>query len=134
MWSLPELAGGRIGLFVKLHHAIADGMAARMTVAAFLDGVPDAPAASARPWTPAPCRRHMNSSQTTWCGKAWPIGASAGVGDRFCPADHDEHEGQGRRPRELAWWFQGRSALSAYPARPHIEGGGYQRAMRDDPE
>jgi WS/DGAT/MGAT family acyltransferase len=54
MWFLPGLADGRIGLFVKMHHAIADGIAGVATVGAFLDAVPDAPAATARPWTPAP--------------------------------------------------------------------------------
>ena len=54
MWFMPGLADGRIGLFVRMHHAIADGMAAMTTVGAFLDGVPDATVAPAKPWTPAP--------------------------------------------------------------------------------
>jgi diacylglycerol O-acyltransferase / wax synthase len=52
LWFLTGLPERQIGLFVKLHHAIADGMAAMTTVAAFLNPVPDAPAASAHPWTP----------------------------------------------------------------------------------
>jgi diacylglycerol O-acyltransferase / wax synthase len=52
MWLLTGLPNNQIGLFVKLHHAIADGMAAMTTVAAFLNPVPDAPTASAHPWTP----------------------------------------------------------------------------------
>jgi diacylglycerol O-acyltransferase / wax synthase len=52
MWFLTGLPNNQIGLFVKLHHAIADGMAAMTTVAAFLNPVPDAPTASAHPWTP----------------------------------------------------------------------------------
>ncbi len=54
MWFMPGLPDGRIGLFVRMHHAIADGMAAMTTVGAFLDGVPDATVAPAKPWTPAP--------------------------------------------------------------------------------
>jgi diacylglycerol O-acyltransferase len=52
MWLLTGLPDQRIALFVKLHHAIADGMAAMTTVAALLDTVPDAPTAPAHPWTP----------------------------------------------------------------------------------
>jgi diacylglycerol O-acyltransferase len=54
MWLLPGLPDNRVGLFVRMHHAIADGIAGVATVGAFLDPVPDAPASPARPWTPAP--------------------------------------------------------------------------------
>jgi diacylglycerol O-acyltransferase / wax synthase len=50
MWFLTGLSERQIGLFVKLHHSIADGMAAMATISAFLDTAPDAPAPSARPW------------------------------------------------------------------------------------
>jgi diacylglycerol O-acyltransferase / wax synthase len=40
-------------MFVKLHHSIADGMAAMTTIAALLDADPDAPVTPAPPWTPA---------------------------------------------------------------------------------
>jgi diacylglycerol O-acyltransferase len=52
MWFLTGLPGERIALFVKLHHSIADGMAAMATISAFLDATPDATAPPARPWTP----------------------------------------------------------------------------------
>jgi diacylglycerol O-acyltransferase len=54
MWFMPGLANGRIGLFVRWHHAIADGMAAMRTIGAFLDTAPEAPVAGGHPWTPAP--------------------------------------------------------------------------------
>ena len=54
MWFLPGLPDGRVGLFVRMHHAIADGIAGVATLGAFLDAVPDAPAGSGPPWTPAP--------------------------------------------------------------------------------
>jgi diacylglycerol O-acyltransferase len=54
MWLLPGLPDGGIGLFVRMHHAIADGVAAVATVGAFLDLDSDAPASSAPPWTPTP--------------------------------------------------------------------------------
>jgi diacylglycerol O-acyltransferase / wax synthase len=54
LWFLPGLPNGRVGLFIKLHHAIADGVAGVATLGAFLDLVPDPPPSSAPPWTPAP--------------------------------------------------------------------------------
>jgi diacylglycerol O-acyltransferase len=54
MWFLPGLADGRTGLFMKLHHAIADGVAGVAAFGAFLDLSPSAPAPSPPPWTPAP--------------------------------------------------------------------------------
>jgi diacylglycerol O-acyltransferase / wax synthase len=52
MWFLTGLPEDRVALFVRLHHAIADGMAAMTTLAALLDTAPDAPTAPAHPWAP----------------------------------------------------------------------------------
>ena len=49
MWFLTGLPNNQVALFIKLHHAIADGMAAMTAVGAFLDTVPDAPIAPAPP-------------------------------------------------------------------------------------
>jgi diacylglycerol O-acyltransferase / wax synthase len=54
MWFLPGLADRRIGLFIRLHHAIADGIAGVATLSAFVDVVPDPPDTPAPGWTPAP--------------------------------------------------------------------------------
>jgi diacylglycerol O-acyltransferase len=54
MWFLTGLPERQVALFVRLHHAIADGMAAMATIAALLDTAPDAPTAPAHPWTPRP--------------------------------------------------------------------------------
>ncbi len=61
IWLMPGLPGGRVAMFVKLHHAMADGMAAMATIAAFLDADPGAPAPPASPWaaTPAPPDRDL---------------------------------------------------------------------------
>jgi diacylglycerol O-acyltransferase / wax synthase len=53
LWFLPGLPDGRVGLFMKLHHAIADGVAGVAAFGAFVDLVPDLPGTSALPWTPA---------------------------------------------------------------------------------
>ncbi|MBX3284294.1 MAG: wax ester/triacylglycerol synthase family O-acyltransferase [Actinobacteria bacterium] len=54
MWLLPGLSGGRAGLYLKLHHAMADGLAGIATVGAFLDVEPDAAPAGAVPWSARP--------------------------------------------------------------------------------
>jgi WS/DGAT/MGAT family acyltransferase len=43
-----------VGLFVRIHHAIADGMAARVTLASLLEPAPDLPPVAAPAWAPAP--------------------------------------------------------------------------------
>jgi diacylglycerol O-acyltransferase / wax synthase len=54
MTLLPGLPDGRLALFVKLHHTIADGVAAMTTISALLDPAADTPVAPAPPWHPAP--------------------------------------------------------------------------------
>jgi diacylglycerol O-acyltransferase / wax synthase len=54
MWFMPWLPDGQVAMFVKLHHSIADGMAAMTTIAALLDPDPEAPITPAPQWTPAP--------------------------------------------------------------------------------
>jgi WS/DGAT/MGAT family acyltransferase len=55
MWLLPGLPDRRVGLFVRMHHAIADGMAAMATLASLLETAPDLPPVTAPVWAPAPC-------------------------------------------------------------------------------
>ncbi len=54
MWFLPGLPEGRIGLFVKMHHVIADGIAGVATLGNFLDATPGAAVARRGSWVPAP--------------------------------------------------------------------------------
>src|SRR6266568_1140235 len=54
MWFLTGLPDQRVGFFIKMHHAIADGVAGVATLAAFVDPVPDPPEMSAPPWSPSP--------------------------------------------------------------------------------
>jgi diacylglycerol O-acyltransferase / wax synthase len=54
MWFLTGLQDGHVGLFVRMHHAMADGMAAVATASAFLDPTPDYEPVPPRPWSPAP--------------------------------------------------------------------------------
>ena len=62
MTLLPGLPDGRIGLYVKVHHAVADGIAAIATIGALLDAVADPPAPPVvPPWRPrlAPTAREL---------------------------------------------------------------------------
>jgi diacylglycerol O-acyltransferase / wax synthase len=54
LWLLPGLSGQRVGLFVRVHHAIADGVAGVAALGALLDVAADATTPAAPPWTPAP--------------------------------------------------------------------------------
>jgi diacylglycerol O-acyltransferase / wax synthase len=83
MWFLPGLPDGRVGLFMRLHHAIADGVAGIAALAAFVDAVPNPPAISQVPWTPAAppskrelfgdnLRRHLREAGRALSGLAHP--------------------------------------------------------------
>lgn len=54
IWLLPGLPGQRVGLFLRMHHAIADGMAGVAAPRALLDLAADTPTPAAPRWTPAP--------------------------------------------------------------------------------
>jgi diacylglycerol O-acyltransferase len=54
MWFLPGLPERRVGLFMRTHHCIADGIAGVATLGTFLDVSPETIAAPGPPWTPAP--------------------------------------------------------------------------------
>jgi diacylglycerol O-acyltransferase len=54
LWFLTGLEGGRIGMLCKIHHAVADGLAAVALMMTFLDLAPDAPDPPVEVWTPAP--------------------------------------------------------------------------------
>jgi diacylglycerol O-acyltransferase / wax synthase len=54
LWLLPGLPERRVGAYLRLHHAVADGAAAMAAFGALLDLAADAPTPAAPPWTPAP--------------------------------------------------------------------------------
>ena len=56
LWEMRFFTGmpdGRVALFLRMHHALADGMAGVATMATFLDTGPDASTKAAEPWFPA---------------------------------------------------------------------------------
>lgn len=54
MWFLTGLPGEKVALFVKIHHSVADGLAAMTIVSAFLDASATALNPACLPWEPAP--------------------------------------------------------------------------------
>jgi diacylglycerol O-acyltransferase / wax synthase len=54
MWFLTGLAQQRVGLFIKMHHTVADGVAGVALLGKLLDQEPDPPVESVPSWTPAP--------------------------------------------------------------------------------
>jgi diacylglycerol O-acyltransferase len=53
-WFLPGLPEGRVGVFLRAHHAMADGISGMAAFGALLDLAADTPASVAPPWTPTP--------------------------------------------------------------------------------
>jgi diacylglycerol O-acyltransferase / wax synthase len=53
LWLVTGLAEGRVGLVLKLHHSLADGLAAVQIAGLLLDGTANAPNPAA-PWQPRP--------------------------------------------------------------------------------
>lgn len=54
MWFLTTRRDRPVGLFVRTHHCVADGIAGVATLATFLDVGPDSTASPGPAWTPAP--------------------------------------------------------------------------------
>ena len=52
MWFLTGLAGGSVGLLIRLHHALADGMAALALMSVLFDASPEEPQPDEPSWVP----------------------------------------------------------------------------------
>src|SRR6516164_6316793 len=83
LWLLPGLPNQRVGAYLRLHHAVADGAAALAVFGALLDLTADATAPAAPPWAPAPIpaagelladnlRRRWAELGRGWSGLAHP--------------------------------------------------------------
>jgi WS/DGAT/MGAT family acyltransferase len=108
MWFLTGLSGDRVGFYIKMHHAIADGVAGVATLAAFVDPVHDPPEIKPPPWTPASVpstqqlfrdnlRRRLGELDRTLSAVAKPITTARGI-LRSWPAAR-EIFAEGRAPR-----------------------------------
>src|SRR5512132_3333845 len=54
LWLVTGLADGRVGLVLKLHHSLADGLAAVQLAGILLDSTADAGSPTPPPWQPRP--------------------------------------------------------------------------------
>ncbi len=52
-WCLTGLPDGKVGVFIKVHHTLADGAAGVAALAAFFDSTPDAPIRYVGGWAPS---------------------------------------------------------------------------------
>lgn len=52
LWFLTGLPGGRVGMYMKVHHVIADGVAGVALLSALLDVSPVVPPGAVHPWEP----------------------------------------------------------------------------------
>ena len=68
---MTGLAQGRVGLVLKLHHALADGLAAVQIAGALLDATPDPGSVAPPPWQPRPPPSGW-ALVATACGAAAP--------------------------------------------------------------
>jgi diacylglycerol O-acyltransferase / wax synthase len=68
MWLLPGLPERRVGLYLRMHHAMADGIAGVAVIGALLDPAADAPVRAAPPWIPAamPSARDLLCDNMRW--------------------------------------------------------------------
>jgi hypothetical protein len=88
LWLVAGLDQGRVGLVLKLHHTLADGLAAVQIAGVLLDGIADAPSPTPPPWQqPQPTPSGWALVADNLAGRA---AALAAVLDRL------------RHPRELA--------------------------------
>ena len=54
VWFLTGLAGGRVAMLIRLHHVVADGIAALALLGSLFDFAPTTPPPVPPPWKPAP--------------------------------------------------------------------------------
>ena len=71
LWLVAGLVDGRVGLVLKLHHSLADGLAAVQIAGLLLDGTANAPSPAPPPWQPRPAPSGSALWLTT-CGGATP--------------------------------------------------------------
>jgi WS/DGAT/MGAT family acyltransferase len=81
MWLLTGLSDGSVGLFIRLHHVVADGMAAIVMASALFDPAPEAPASDPPPWVPAPGPGEWELFARN---ARWRAGALASALSRLC--------------------------------------------------
>ncbi len=74
LWFLTGLADDRVGVLLKLHHAVADGTAAVTIMRSLFDFAPDAPDPASVPWAPEPIPGRWSLLADNISGKIRTVG------------------------------------------------------------
>lgn len=74
LWFLTGLGDGRVGVLLKLHHAVADGTAAVAVMGSLFDVEADAPDPMPAPWAPGPIPGGWPLLTDNVAGKARAVG------------------------------------------------------------
>lgn len=77
LWFLTGLSDGRVGVLLKLHHAVADGPATVALMGALFDLAPDAADPVGAPWTPEPLPRGWSLMADNLTSKIRTVGRGA---------------------------------------------------------
>ena len=77
LWFLTGLSDGRVGVLLKLHHSVADGMAAVTIIGSLFDLEPDAPEPVPGPWAPEPVPGPWSLVADNFSGKIRTAGRAA---------------------------------------------------------
>jgi WS/DGAT/MGAT family acyltransferase len=101
LWLLPGLADGNAGVLFRLHHAVADGVAAMAMMGALFGACPDAAPPPGPPWRPAPAPSAWQLFTDTWRRRA---DAAAAAGARLGHPAAIVHSA-GARARQLRLVF-----------------------------
>jgi diacylglycerol O-acyltransferase / wax synthase len=76
LWLVTGLAEGRVGLVLKLHHTLADGLAAVQIAGLLLDGTADAPSPTPPPWQPRPAPSGWKLGADNLAGRSAALAAA----------------------------------------------------------
>ena len=79
LWFLTGLADGRVGVLLKLHHSVADGMAAVMIMGSLFDFEADAPEPVPEQWAPEPFPAGWSLLAGNFSGKIRAAGHAAAM-------------------------------------------------------
>ncbi|MGE5292631.1 MAG: wax ester/triacylglycerol synthase family O-acyltransferase [Micromonosporaceae bacterium] len=77
LWLLPGLADGNVGLLLRLHHAVADGVAAIALMGALFGATPGTPAPPGPAWRPASVPGAWQLFTDNWHQHADAVAAAA---------------------------------------------------------
>jgi diacylglycerol O-acyltransferase / wax synthase len=77
LWLLPGMSDGRVGMLLRLHHVLADGVASTALIGALLELTPRPAAAEPVSWHPAPAPTTRDLAVDAWRRRASALGTVA---------------------------------------------------------